>query len=75
MQPFPSVSLVLQGRALKGRTAIPFGVGRVKDPWGDWGPLPRRPTLSLGCSREGFTIGLDTKGGKVYNAIEYLIEV
>ena len=29
--PSPSVSLVLQGRALKSRTTILFGVGRVKN--------------------------------------------
>ena len=66
--PFPSVSPVLQGQALKSRTTILFGVGRVKD-MRRLGPATKAPHALPRVQQGEIHDGIEYPQGEVYNAI------
>ena len=70
--PFPSVSPVLQSQALKSRTTILFGVGRVKN-MRRLGPATEAPHALPRVQQGKFTMGLNTHKGRSITLYDILL--
>ena len=70
--PFPSVSPVLQSQALKSRTTILFGVGRVRN-MRRLGPATKAPHALPRVQQREFTMGLNTHKGRSITLYDILL--
>ena len=71
-KPSPSVSPVLQSQALKSRTTILFGVGRVRN-MRRLGPATKVPHALPRVQQREFTMGLNTHKGRSITLYDILL--